>query len=95
MAKRRTPKGYVELDEFGNEISSFDASSVEEIVTKAKTTRIDSQTESELANLFGEDVVKKMDNDPLAGLPRDVNGNIIDNHKVIKTNVVPSVYIKN
>lgn len=89
MAKVRRPMGYVELDEHGNEISDF-GKGIEEIV-KSNTSNDEAEVQDELTKLFGEDAVKEFGKGD--GLPTDVNGNPIDNHKVEIKNVRPSVVI--
>ena len=81
MVKR--PTGFVKLDERGNEISNYGKSIFE---TLGNDKGIDSDTEKELEDLFGSDVAKSFGRGD-DGLPRNVNGEIIDNKKVTITSV--------
>lgn len=80
----RRPTGYVKLDERGQEISNYGKSIFDELENRSE---IDSGTEKELEALFGSDVAKKFDRGDDDGLPRNVNGEIIDNKKVTITSV--------
>ena len=78
----RRPSGFVKLDERGNEISNYGKSIFDELDSGSG---IDSGTEKELEALFGSDVARKFDTGD--GLPRNVNGDIIDNKKVVITSI--------
>lgn len=82
MVKR--PTGFVKLDERGNEISNYGKSIFE---TLGNDKGIDSDTEKELEDLFGSDVAKNFGRGGDDDLPRNVNGEIIDNKKVTITSV--------
>ena len=88
MVKR--PSGSVKLDERGNEISNYGKSIFDEF---GNDSGIDSGTEKELEALFGSDVTKKFDRGN--GLPRNINGDIIDNKKVTITSVKKPQGLKN
>lgn len=83
----KRPRGYVEVDEYGKEIREFGKGVEDHIEEIRKSKEITKDVEDDLANFFGEDVVSQFGKDDNLDLPRNVNGEIIDNKKITITTV--------